>query len=296
MKEIGRPAGRWDALSRVLSGLVITFKSGRPDPRPACRETNKSLKAAYKMAAIPRRIDLPVPYPVLLKSALNSGRGQLVNVSSDGVYVATPMQLLPQAQVSMLIILPEAKHSMKAEAVVTWENRGTVRRGGLPPGYGLRFIKLPEETAHKIRELLHTTTDPTPTMPLGQKYSDYFQAEEEQPEGPPYPLQEESLLSHALDRPGIFLLSYDRTQETWVGRADHSLRGTLASFVGEYAYFYCEVIEDERERFHAECKTYHRMGGERGQLDNQEHPTPPSRSGLECPVCVQSTETSSHRA
>ena len=80
------------------------------------------------MAAIPRRIDLPVPYPVLLKSALNSGRGQLVNVSSDGVHVATPMLLLPQAQVSMLVILPEMK-PVKAEAIVTWENRGTVRRG-----------------------------------------------------------------------------------------------------------------------------------------------------------------------
>ncbi len=232
------------------------------------------------MAAIPRRIDLPVPYPVLLKSALNSGRGQLVNVSSDGVYVATPMLLLPQAQVSMLIILPEMK-PVKAEAIVTWENRGTVRRGGLPEGYGLRFIRLPEETAHKIRELLDTATDPTPTMPLGQKYSDYFQAEEEQPEGPPYPLQEDSLLHHAPDRPGIFSLSYDRAQEAWIGRADHSLRGTLASFVGEYAYFYCEVVEDETERFYSECKSYHRMGGERGQLDNPEHPTAPSRSGLE---------------
>ena len=169
-------------------------------------------------------------------------------------------------------------------------------RIGRREGYGLRFIRLPEETARKIRELLHTTTDSTPTNPLGQKYGDYFQTEEEQPEGPPYPLQEESLLSHAPDRPGIFSLSYDRTQEARMGRADHSLRGTLASFVGEYAYFYCEIIEDERERFLGECKSFHRLGGERGQLDNLEHPTPPSRSGLECPVCLQSTATSSHRA
>ena len=244
------------------------------------------------MAPILRRIDLAVPYPVLLKSALNSGRGQLVNVSSDGVYVATPMLLLPQAQVSMLIILPELKHSVKAEAVVTWENRGAVRRGGLPPGYGLRFIKLPEETAVKIRELLDTATDPAPTMPLGKKYSDFFQVEEEPPEGPPYPLQEESLLAHAPDRPGIFALSYDRAQEAWVGRADRSLRGTLASFVGEYAYFYFEVLEDATERFYGECKMFHRTGGDREQLDNLEHPAPPARSGLECPVCVPSKQHS----
>ena len=240
---------------------------------------------------IPRRIDLTVPCPVLLKSAINSGRGHLVNVSSDGGYVATPMLLLPQAQVSMLIILPELKHSVKAEAVVTWENRGTVQRGGLPPGYGVRFIKLPEETAIKIRELLETAADPTPTMPLGKKYSDFLLTEEV-PDGPPFPLREESLLAHAPDAPGIFALSYDRAQEVLVGRADQSLRATLARFVGDYAYFYFEVIEDATERFYSQCKMFHRMGGDRGQLDNLEHPVAPVTSGLECPVCLSSKRQS----
>jgi PilZ domain len=236
---------------------------------------------------IPRRIDLTVPYPVLLKSAIHSGRGQLVNISSNGGYVATPMPLLPQAQVSMLIILPELKHSVRAEAVVTWENRGEAPKGGLPPGYGIRFIKLPEETALKIRELLETATDPTPTMPLGQKYSDFFQLEDE-PEGPPFPLRADSIARNAPDSPGIFVLSYDRAQEAWVGRADGSIRATLGRFVGEYAYFYCEPILDPTKRFHAECKMFHHMGGDRGQLDNLEHPFPPPHTGIECPVCVAS--------
>jgi len=236
---------------------------------------------------IPRRIDLTVPYPVLLKSAINTGRGQLVNISSNGGYVATPMALLPQAQVSMLIILPELKHSVKAEAVVTWENRGESPKGGLPAGYGLRFIRLPEETASKLRELLDTATDPTPTMPLGHKYSDFFPLEDE-PEGPPYPLRADSLARNAPDAPGIFALSYDRAQEAWVGRADRSIRATLGRFVGEYAYFYCEVIEDATRRFHSECKMFHHMGGDRGQLDNLEHPFPPPQTGIECPVCVAS--------
>lgn len=234
---------------------------------------------------IPRRVDLTVPYPVLLKSAINSGRGQLVNISSNGGYVATPMALLPQAHVSLLIILPELKHSVKAEAVVTWENRGEAPRGGLPPGYGLRFIKLPEETALKLRELLETSSDPAPTMPLGQRYAEFFQLEDE-PEGPPFPLRSDSLARNAPDSPGIFALSYDRAQEAWVGRADQSLRTTLGRFVGEYAYFYCEVIEDSIQRFHSECKMFHNMGGDRGQLDNLEHPSPPPQTDMECPVCV----------
>ena len=233
---------------------------------------------------IPRRIDLTVPYPVLLKSAINSGRGKLVNVSFNGGYVATPMLLLPQAQVSLLIILPEQKHSVKAEAVVTWENRGESRKGGLPPGYGLRFIKLPEETAMKLRELLEVVSDPAPTMPLGQKYSDFFQLEDE-PEGPPFPLRADSLVRNAPDAPGIFALSYDRAQEAWVGRADRSIRTTLGRFIGQYAYFYCEVIEDATQRFYGECKMFHHMGGDRGQLDNMEHPTSPPGTGLVCPVC-----------
>lgn len=240
---------------------------------------------------IPRRVDLTVPYPVLLKSAINSGRGQLVNISSNGGYVATRMSLLPQAHVSLLIILPELKHSVKAEAVVTWENRGETPRGGLPPGYGLRFIKLPEETAVKLRELLETSTDPAPTMPLGQKYSDFFQLEDE-PEGPPFPLRADSLARNAPDAPGIFALSYDRAQEAWVGRADRSIRATLGNFVGEYAYFYYEVIEDAFQRFDAECRMFHNMGGDRGQLDNLEHPAPPPQTGMECPICVASKRSS----
>ncbi len=246
------------------------------------------------MVSTPRRIDLAIPYPVLLKSAINSGRGKLVNLSSDGVYIATPMALLPQAHVRMQIILPEAKHSVQAEAVVTWENRGDVPRGGLPPGYGLRFVKLPDETAEKIHELLGASTDPTPTMPLGQHYSDFFQVQEDEPEGPPYPLQEESLLTHAPDAPGIFALSYDRAQEAWVGRADRSLRATLATYVGRYAYFYLEVLEDTVERFHRECQMFHRMGGDRGQLDNTAHPNPPPGMSVECPVCSPTGHSPAH--
>jgi hypothetical protein len=72
-----------------------------------------------------------------------------------------------------------------------------------------------------------------------------------------------------------------------VGRADVDLRETLSSFEGEYAYFYFETIEDAEERFHRECELFHRLGGDRGQLDNTTHPKPPEALGSsDCPVCV----------
>ena len=108
----------------------------------------------------------------------------------------------------------------------------------------------------------------------------------DEPEGPPYRLREEVLRAETPNgMPGIFVLAYDRTQDARVGRADDDLRSTLMGFVGEYAYFYHEVIEDTGERFHRECELFHRLGGDSGQLDNVTHPTPPAGSVVACPVC-----------
>jgi hypothetical protein len=113
-------------------------------------------------------------------------------------------------------------------------------------------------------------------------------AREDEREGPPFRLRKDAVTRHVpAASPGIFVLSYDRTQETRVGRADEDLRATLAAFEGEYAYFYFEAIEAAEERYHRECELFHRLGGDRGQLDNTSHPKPPdSHSSSDCPVCV----------
>ena len=41
------------------------------------------------------------------------------------------------------IVLPDEKRWIETEAVVTWENRGKITRGGLPPGYGFRSPHCP---------------------------------------------------------------------------------------------------------------------------------------------------------
>ena len=249
----------------------------------------------------PRRVDLTQKVPVRIRSIFNAGKGALLNVSSSGAYVATPMYLLPQARVKLQIVLREERRWVEAEAIVVWENRGTVeRRDDLPPGYGLRFVELSKETEAVLGELLsgdgHIESPPEPQAPPASAKtpapsttapSPLTASFDAEPEGPPYRLRGEHVSKHTPEaRAGIFVLSYDRTQEARVGRADSDLRSTIAGFEGEYAYFYCEAIENVDERYARECELFHRLGGDRGQLDNTEHPAVPEGTELDCPVCV----------
>jgi hypothetical protein len=264
----------------------------------------------------PRRVDFKDGIPVGVRSFLVSGKGRLLNLSMTGAYVATPMYLLPQARVRLSIVLRNEKRWVEADAVVVWENRGTVgRRDGVPPGYGLRFVDLANETKKTIEKLLRgdAIAEAAPSqLPEGRESEPADLVEEpapeavpapdrdtarernremardEEPEGPPFPLRKDMVRRRVPDAsPGIFVLSYDRTQETRVGRADDDLRTALSSFAGEYAYFYFEVIEAADERYFRECELFHRLGGDRGQLDNTLHPRPPdSLETTDCPVCV----------
>jgi hypothetical protein len=267
----------------------------------------------------PRRVDFKDGIPVSVRSFLVSGKGRLLNLSSTGAYVATPMYLLPQARVRLRIVLLEEKRWVEADAVVVWENRGTVgRRDGLPPGYGLKFVDLPKETLRTIDQLLKgggvfpvaaplpveaaRTSEPQPEdlveepvpepvpEPVRAPVRDTMQemAREDEREGPPFRLRKDVVARHVPEAsPGIFVLSYDRTQETRVGRSDEDLRATLSGFEGEYAYFYFETIEAGDERYYRECELFHRLGGDRGQLDNTSHPKPPDAiESSDCPVCV----------
>jgi PilZ domain len=258
-------------------------------------------------SATPRRVDFPDGIPVGLRSFIINGKGRLLNLSATGAYVATSMYLLPQARVRLQIVLRDEKRWVETDAVVVWENRGTVgRREGLPPGYGLRFVEAPPETRAAIEKLLvgeptgsesgegSTAETMAPTSasshsgarPGGESLS---LSRDDEPEGPPFRLRKAVVQRQAPAKvPGVFVLSYDRTQEARVGRTDADLRTALASFEGEYAYFYFEAIEPADERYFRECELFHRLGGDRGQLDNTDHPVPPEGLAAECPVCIVS--------
>lgn len=260
-------------------------------------------------SSTPNRIQILESFNVRIKAVFNSGTGRLLNLSSAGAYVATPMYLLPQAQVQLQIILPNEKRWIETDAVVAWENRGTGRRGGLPPGYGLRFIKVPEETTEVIGQLLVNSSVPAakpadapspqsdspPSPPPSPVETVRFEipsdlAFEMEGDGPPFRLRGDVVRTRVPERvKGIYVLSYDRTQDALVGRADEDLREALSKFEGEYAFFYYENIDRVDERFYRECELYHRLGGDRGQLDNKAHPARPSGTVLVCPICASQT-------
>lgn len=303
------------------------------------------------MPASARRVDFPDGYVVRLRAALNGGAGRLMTLSEGGAYIATPLALLPQAQLHVAIQIPELKRTVELEAVVAWENRGETRPSPQPEGYGLRFIRVPTASGEAIRWLLRrqdrSPKDPETTQGLSpadiqeamERARDRFGAEavsaqtpvnplepprrrtralgdlttrtlvpltvepgrahvpdvlgdgigSEDPEGPPYRL--DSVVIHervAPSTPGVFVLSYDRTMDARVGRADTDLRSALSEFLDRYAFFHFEAIAARKERFERECELFHRLGGDRGQLDNDDHPLPPPGPQLKCPVCVKS--------
>ena len=312
------------------------------------------------MPASARRVDFAEGYPVQLRAALNGGHGQLMTLSEGGAYIATPLALLPQAQLHVAIQIPELERTVEVEAVVAWENRGARRPSAQPEGYGVRFIKVPTASGEAIKWLLRrqerSNGDPETTQGLTpadileamgrarDRFGDeavvareplnpltaprrrsralgdvttktlapvkvearveattteagiadpvgYDVDDEDEPQGPPYRLDSKVIDEQVgPSTAGVFVLSYDRTMGARIGRADTNLRLALSEFLDRYAYFHFEAIAASKERFERECELYHRLGGDRGQLDNEEHPLPPPGPQLKCPVCVKATE------
>jgi hypothetical protein len=303
-----------------------------------------------------RRVDFAEGYRVRLRAALNGGDGRLMTLSEGGAYVATPLALLPQAQLHIAIQIPELERTVEVEAVVAWENRGERRPSAQPEGYGLRFINVPTASGEAIKWLLRRQDrsggDPGTTQGLSpadvleamerarNRFGDDAVAarepvnpltapkrtsralgdvttqtlvpfhassrdagvpeiesadfiagtREDANDGPPYRLDRAVIAERvAPSTPGVFVLSYDRTMDARIGRADTDLRAALSEFLDRYAYFHFEAIAPRKERFERECELYHRLGGDHGQLDNEEHPLPPPGPQLKCPVCVKSS-------
>lgn len=287
------------------------------------------------MNVFPRRVDFLEGYPVKFRAALNRGVGKLITLSEGGAYVATPSALLPQAQLSIAIEIPELRRTFEVEAVVAWENRGAERPSPQPDGYGLRFIRIPTESAEAIRWLLRreepigpvgnapmpsssakpaaargrspvsvsvpetraVTTEEVREALRAQGRFDLADSlidqthpylDEASTPNPPYPLNVDVIEAMVPpSTPGVFVVGYDRTFDARIGRADVDLRRSLEELSDRYGYFHFEIVHTRKDRFERECELFHRLGGDRGQLDNEEHPLPPPGPQLKCPICVK---------
>ncbi|HSF15728.1 MAG TPA: PilZ domain-containing protein [Vicinamibacteria bacterium] len=241
------------------------------------------------------RLALPEGIPVRLSNFVTTGEGRIMNLSASGAYVATDMFLLPQARVRLQVVLHEEKRWIETDAIVVWENRASSKRpNGLRAGYGVRFVDLDADSEAVISRVLGLEiSPPEASSPISEPFAAIdppspvdLGAVADEPDVPPFPLRREVVVQKADELPGVFVLSYDRTQEARVGRTDTDLQATLSSLIGMYAYFYAEVIEKDDERYLRECELYHRLGGDRGQLDNTDHPSPPPSVEIRCPACV----------
>jgi Tfp pilus assembly protein PilZ len=83
--------------------------------------------------------------------------GTLVNISSDGVYVATSARLSPGDRVTLILHVPDsARSSLWLSCMVAWSNVNRV--AALSEGYGFEFLasRRTRESARKLIEELRT--------------------------------------------------------------------------------------------------------------------------------------------
>ena len=80
---------------------------------------------------------------------------------------------------------------------------------------------------------------------------------------------------------GIYVLSRDGKEHTYVGRSDAGLSQRLvqSAAAGDYSYFWFDYASSERDCYLKECALYHRYN----PPDNTVHPAVPSGANWRCP-------------
>jgi hypothetical protein len=90
--------------------------------------------------------------------------------------------------------------------------------------------------------------------------------------------------------PGNYALGYVSNltfHVRYVGRSDTDLNSRLKKWVNnsQYKRFKFSYATSPKAAFDKECKNYHDFGGDKGELDNDEHPQRPEGADWKCPVC-----------
>jgi Tfp pilus assembly protein PilZ len=95
---------------------------------------------------------------VVIEGEKDLQTGTLVNISTDGVYVATSAQLSPGDPVTLIIHVPDGpRYSLWLSCMVAWSNGNRVA-ASLREGYGFEFLaeRRTRESARKFIEELKT--------------------------------------------------------------------------------------------------------------------------------------------
>jgi len=145
----GLPAGfglRFTALAageiRRIAALVGAFHA---EPRPLLSRPEPQTE----------KLRIPFVAPCVVATAGGVARGNVCNLSAQGVYVhAEP---IPESGDSVILSfrLPGLAEAFERAAVVTWRNpEGPSRVRALPPGFGLRFANLSTTDRSRLRQLV----------------------------------------------------------------------------------------------------------------------------------------------
>ncbi len=129
---------------RRLSALVAGFQAeprplpGRPEPRSD-------------------KVRIPFVAPCVVSGTAGPRRGNVCNLSRDGVYVG--LDTIPGAGEAVIVAfrLPGQQEAFERIAVVAWRNpEGPGRVHALPPGCGLRFANLSVADRSQLAALVDT--------------------------------------------------------------------------------------------------------------------------------------------
>jgi hypothetical protein len=90
--------------------------------------------------------------------------------------------------------------------------------------------------------------------------------------------------------PGNYALGYVSNSTfdvRYVGRSDTDVNSRLKWWANNSRYkrFKFSYATSPKAAFEKECKNYHDFGGDKGKLDNDEHPQCPEGTNLKCPIC-----------
>lgn len=90
--------------------------------------------------------------------------------------------------------------------------------------------------------------------------------------------------------PGAYCLGYLIPNMSfiveYVGRSDDDLNGRLKKHLGEgYLRFKYAFYPSAKAAYEKECHLWHDFGGEKGELDNKNHPDKGDHKDWKCPVC-----------
>ena len=83
------------------------------------------------------------------------------------------------------------------------------------------------------------------------------------------------------DYMGVYVLSRDGKERTYVGRSDSDLSRRLvqSADAGDYSYFWFDYASSERNCYLKECELYHKYD----PPDNTVHPAVPYGANWRCP-------------